>query len=216
MSIFNDYSVSSNKRALTWAEKAGRSSRSSSELPTLDSVIDSFLLSPVRDLCNIVMNYYAYFVVCNTVTPFSQFYVQTSDIKAPSQSAGATFQGIGISPLNLPSLLWSSATTTPYISLVALTRPEAMLTLTDVSRLFSANLSAIEIVLKSTATNAISTRTGSALMESEPFTTQSVETSSLSSNHETTSDSRFQKAANPVFKYDFKVGNYLQIGRAHV
>jgi len=84
-----------------------------------------------------------------------------------------------------------------------------MLTLTDISRLFSANLSAVEVVLKSTATSAISTQTGLALTESEPFTTQSVETSSLSSNHETTSDSRFQKAANPVFKYDFKVGNYL-------
>ena len=31
----------------------------------------------------------------------------------------------------------------------------------------------------------------------------------VSSGHELATDYRFQKSASPVFKYDFKVGNYL-------
>lgn len=31
----------------------------------------------------------------------------------------------------------------------------------------------------------------------------------VTSGHELASDYRFQKAASPIFKYDFKVGNYL-------
>ena len=44
---------------------------------------------------------------------------------------------------------------------------------------------------------------------SQAFGTRSSEVRVLTSNHELMGDVRFQKAANPVFKYDFKVGNYL-------
>lgn len=41
------------------------------------------------------------------------------------------------------------------------------------------------------------------------FSIGSQESNQLYSGHELAADYRFQKSSNPVFRYDFKVGNYL-------
>lgn len=43
----------------------------------------------------------------------------------------------------------------------------------------------------------------------QPFTLTDKQGDYLRSGHELIGDYRFQKASNPIFRYDFKVGNYL-------
>lgn len=47
------------------------------------------------------------------------------------------------------------------------------------------------------------------LSNTETFALRSTKVEQESFNHERSGDYRFQKAQNPVFKYDFKVGHYL-------
>lgn len=75
--------------------------------------------------------------------------------------------------------------------------------------MFSFNQAAVDLILRSTTAYRPSASASNTITNTETFSTYSTETADLLSTHELVNDVRFQKAANPVFKYDFKVGNYL-------
>lgn len=114
--------------------------------------MDDLLLTPVREFCEIVLNYYAYALVSATVTPFSQFYVSTG---ATSQ-LGATattevrLQGSSFSFGALPETLLYVVTSTPSSSLAALSRAEVAASFTDLVKLFAFNQAIVDLLLRYT------------------------------------------------------------------
>ena len=80
----------------------------------------------------------------------------------------------------------------------------------DITSLFGYYFTTLESLVGMNAkTSALNTSNSLDTSNGQSFGTNSTEVRSLTSTHELMGDVRFQKAANPVFKYDFKVGNYL-------
>jgi hypothetical protein len=188
----------------------------------LGATFDRFFLVPARGICDIILDYTAYCIVSCTVSPFSQFHFANLSLtgtvlgarptSSTSPEEATLLSSSDLNSLNPSELLSSIFYNTTYnlpASLSALFRVDYYVTLSDMSSLFGYYFTNLETLLAGRGLAISSSASAIDATGAQPFTTRSLEVTTVSSNHELMGDVRFQKAANPVFKYDFKVGNYL-------